>query len=356
MKGQRWRHMRATVSPVFTGSKMRSMFNFKSEYANNVVKHFVKRAEKPLTGQKININILEFFHRYSADVTAASAFGLKVDSFADSDNEFISYDRGFDNLINLNVFKTILLYKFRWLARIFKIQHTSRETSAKFRKLILDTMDERKMSNVHRQDLINIMTQVREGTIKRQFEDSAPESFAVVAESEVGRATVDHKFEDDALVAQCFTFYTSSIKTTASTLTFLAYELMVNQDVQQKLYEEIEEVNEQLDGKPVTYDSIQRMKYLDQVVCEGLRKWPPVNQLDRVCTKNYTFVTENGKQVTIEKGTRCIFPFIGLHHDPKYYEDPDRFDPERFSDENKKNIAAGTYLSFGYGPRSCIGN
>lgn len=57
-------------------------------------------------------------------------------------------------------------------------------------------------------------------------------------------------------------------------ISFIAYELMVSPDCQTKLQKEIDELNEKVDGKPVNYGQIQGMKYLDQVVCETLRKWP----------------------------------------------------------------------------------
>lgn len=57
-------------------------------------------------------------------------------------------------------------------------------------------------------------------------------------------------------------------------MSFLAYELVVNRDVQENLYREIRDVNEALNGKKITYEQIQGMKYLDQTVSETLRKWP----------------------------------------------------------------------------------
>jgi cytochrome P450 family 9 len=54
-------------------------------------------------------------------------------------------------------------------------------------------------------------------------------------------------------------------------------------------------------------------------------------------------------------GEALFIPIIGLHRDPSYYPDPERFDPERFSDDNKHNINPLTYLPFGIGPRICIG-
>lgn len=59
--------------------------------------------------------------------------------------------------------------------------------------------------------------------------------------------------------------------------------------------------------------------------------------------------------MNIEKGIELAIPVYAIQHDPKYYPDPERFDPERFSEENKRNILPYTYFPFGLGPRLCIG-
>lgn len=81
-------------------------------------------------------------------------------------------------------------------------------------------------------------------------------------------------------------------------------------------------------------------------------------QMDRQCTKPFIIepVTPDEKPVLIEKGIALYLPFYCIHRDPKNYPDPERFDPERFSEENKKNIKPYTYLPFGAGPRNCIGS
>lgn len=114
-------------------------------------------------------------------------------------------------------------------------------------------------------------------------------------------------------------------------------------------------MNENLHCKQVDYDVLQKMKYLDEVVSEVLRKWPPLVQPDRVCVKDYVFDDGNNLKFTIEKGSRLFITAYGIHHDAKYYADPEKFDPDRFSDENKGNIQPATYIPFGIGPRNCIG-
>lgn len=147
-------------------------------------------------------------------------------------------------------------------------------------------------------------------------------------------------------------------------LSFLAYELMVDPDCQTKLQKEIDELNKKVDGKPVNYDQVQGMKYMDQVVCETLRKWPSpmldrlasiqiysrnwkhLVNIFRACNKDFE-LEYDGKKILIEKGRSFYVPLAGLHFDERYYENPDKFDPERFSEENRGKIDPATYLPFG---------
>lgn len=73
--------------------------------------------------------------------------------------------------------------------------------------------------------------------------------------------------------------------------------------------------------------------------------------LNRVCTHEYELPGGSGQ--TIAKGTAVIVPLYGLQHDPKFYPEPEKFVPERFTDENKVNLKG--YHPFGEGPRICIG-
>lgn len=66
----------------------------------------------------------------------------------------------------------------------------------------------------------------------------------------------------------------SKFSQVSTTMGFLGYELTTNPEVQEKLFAEIQEMEAELDGKTINYEQIQRLKYMDQVVCETLRKWP----------------------------------------------------------------------------------
>jgi len=87
------------------------------------------------------------------------------------------------------------------------------------------------------------------------------------------------------------------------------------------------------------------------VVSEVLRMYPSLAFLSRVATDNYKI---SDTDTVIEKGTPIFVPTLGFHYDPKYFPDPYKFDPERFSKKNKPNMPSCVYLPFGEGPHLCI--
>jgi cytochrome P450 family 6 len=75
-----------------------------------------------------------------------------------------------------------------------------------------------------------------------------------------------------------------------------------------------------------------------------------------MCNSDYSLPAHTGNgTVTIPKGTGIYIPVIALQHDPEYFPDPEKFDPERFTEEKKQKRPKYTYLAFGDGPRSCMG-
>ena len=100
----------------------------------------------------------------------------------------------------------------------------------------------------------------------------------------------------------------------------------------------------------VGYESVNEMNYMEMVVNETLRMFPPSVRVDRVCNKNYEF-----GDLKIPKGQIWTVPIWALHHDPDLYPEPENFDPERFNEANKKKRENEAFIPFGAGPRNCIG-
>lgn len=199
----------------------------------------------------------------------------------------------------------------------------------------------------------------RKGKLRYEDQMNLPETgFATVTESDLTKPTDNVNFLTiDDITAQAVVFFLGGFDTSASLMCFTGYELAVNPEVQKKLKEEVLKTFHECNGK-ITYEKLLNMKYLDMVICESLRKWTQAVFLDRKCTKEFEIQPEKSSEtpVKIREGDILLIPVCAIHHDPKYYPDPEVFDPERFSDENKDKIKAGTYLPFGIGPRNCIGS
>lgn len=73
----------------------------------------------------------------------------------------------------------------------------------------------------------------------------------------------------------------------------------MNPDIQKRLIEEIDEAGQDLNGAPVTYEVLQKLKYLDMIISETLRKWPPSPFTDRVCTKPYQLEASDGSKINV---------------------------------------------------------
>ncbi|ODM88385.1 Cytochrome P450 3A31 [Orchesella cincta] len=132
--------------------------------------------------------------------------------------------------------------------------------------------------------------------------------------------------------------------------TFTLYVLAVYQDIQEKVREEVNRFMK--DDGTLAYDDVGKLDYLDMVFCEVLRKYPPGFRQERVCTKDYND-PETG--LFVPKGTLVAIPMYSFHNDKQYFDNPDKFDPEHFTPENKAKRHNYSFMPWGYGPRSCLG-
>lgn len=345
--------MRATLSPAFTGSKMRQMFDLVSECGEQMAETFRIRAKA--TG-KVDCEMKEIFSKYANDVISSAAFGYKINSFEDPNNEFFLSGKKFLDVSSARTaVRMMLILLLPKVAHFFKVGLFDSKVMDFFRSMVLKNMESREEQGIFRPDMINILMNVKKGNTLSSTNDeqTATDGFATVEESSIGSKVVKRVWSDDELVAQCFLFFIAGFDTVSTLLSFVAYELCVNPDMQQRLYEEVQETHKSVGGKKLTYDAVQKMKYMDMFVSETLRYWPAAPGTDRVCVKDYHY-KDGQHKFKVDKDTALSIPIVSLHRDEKYWEDATKFNPDRFSDENKDNITPGTYLPFGVGPRNCI--
>ncbi|KAF5289900.1 hypothetical protein FQA39_LY14962 [Lamprigera yunnana] len=136
----------------------------------------------------------------------------------------------------------------------------------------------------------------------------------------------------------------------SSVLSFVLYCLSNNPEVQRKVVEEMDAILGKDTRRPLRLQDIQSMKYLDAVIKESLRLYPPVPFIGRTVSEEFQF---DGK--TIPKGTSLLLNIYGIHHDPNVYPDPQSFKPERFMDADNASRPRYAFIPFSSGMRDCIG-
>ena len=102
----------------------------------------------------------------------------------------------------------------------------------------------------------------------------------------------------------------------------------------------------------IDYETLSKLPYLDGVISETLRKYPPVVRLNRVAWQKCRL---GNTGITLEKGSVVNILVYAMHHNEQFFPLPDKFKPERFLLENRHQILPYGYLPFGIGPRNCIG-
>lgn len=352
LRGQEWRDMRSTLSPAFTGSKMRQILQLVTECTQRAAGILLSDARKG----PLEMDMKELCSRITTDVIASAVFGISINSLKDRDNEFFTISQQLINQTGVWAgIRFFFVTGFPRLARFFKVQIFDKNHYTFYRSIVKEAMTYREKHGIVRPDMLHLLMEARKGQLSVGVNEEKSTDFAAVDEALPTLTNDKPAWTDDDITAQCMVFFIAGFDTTSNLISFVAQELMENPDIQAKLVQEIDEVAEQLEGKPLTYEALQKMKYLDMVVAESLRKWPPSFVIERQCTKPYTVVENDGREVHIPKDEVVYVPVTGIHHDPEYYPNPEKFDPERFSDENKANIQSFTYLPFGSGPRNCIG-
>ncbi|CAG9811403.1 unnamed protein product [Chironomus riparius] len=354
-----WRNMRNILSPIFTSSKMKMMFGILADCTNDFTEHFEEKAKE--TGSMI-MNCKESFSRFTVDGICSAVLGFKGDCIKNEDSELFKFTMNLQKVDFWMFLKIIVFMVAHKLYVIFKLQLTRKDVYDFFYNAIVKVMKEREQNGIFRPDVIQLLMQAKKGQLKMQDKENEVNedelsNFSANIEYDVkAKNTKMTNWTDEHYMAQGMIFFLAGFDTTNILLQITTYSLAKNKDVQQKLIDEVDDVVVALDGSQVTYEALHKMKYLDMVISEALRYWPPAGEITRECSKDYNLKLDNGKTIKLKESDNILIPTYAIHHDPKYYEDPEKFDPERFSDERKGSIVDGAYVPFGSGPRVCIGS
>ncbi|NXO29028.1 CP3A9 protein, partial [Cisticola juncidis] len=327
---EQWKRLRTVLSPTFTSGKLKEMFPIMKHYGEILVKNVHKQVK-----ENRSIAVKDIFGCYSMDVVTSTSFGVNIDSMNNPKDPFV---REMKKLVKFDFNNPVFILSvvFPFLIPIMVKMNVSffPNDAVDFFMRSIDKIKKEREKEAHkgRVDFLQLMIESQRSGSQGNNEEN--HSYKALTDMEV--------------LAQAFIFIFAGYEPTGNSLSFLAYELALHPDVQEKLLQEIDTV---LPNKaPLTYEALMKLEYLDMTVSETLRFYPLGGRIERTCKRD---VEING--VTIPKGTVVTIPPYVLHRDPDYWPNPEEFRPERFSKENKESLDQYTYLPFGAGPRNCIG-
>jgi cytochrome P450 len=187
--------------------------------------------------------------------------------------------------------------------------------------MVWDVIHERQAHPSDAEDLLGLLLSVRD---------------------EDGRPLPLRRVRDEAA-----TFMLAGHETTANALSWMWYLLALNTDARDRMLAEVDEV---LGDRRPTFEGVAKLRWTTACFEEAMRMYPPAWLIPRKCVADDVI---DGHR--IPKGSTILIPIHSLHHDSRFWPDPETFDPSRFLPENVKQHHRSAYLPFGGGRRVCIG-
>lgn len=309
--GAYWLKQRRTIQPGFHKKRLEGIARIMVEeinlYMDNVLDKYVESQQE--------VDLVDEMIKLAFRVITKSLFGQ---DFEDEKLDTIGESVEFGHHYVMD--QTRKPYLKPWYR--LNGTHAKNERLKKTRdEIILGFIEERRRSGEKVDDLLDMLLETR-------YED--------------GSGMSDQQLLDETIV-----LFVAGHETSAVTMAWAWYLLGTNPDIEQKV---LESVDENLGDRDPTFGDVRGLGYALQVLEETMRLYPAVWFIDREPLED-----DDIDGTPIKKGEDIGTSVYSLHRNPKYWEDPNQFDPERFSPENKKNHVPFSYLPFGGGPRLCIG-
>ncbi|XP_001944599.2 probable cytochrome P450 6a14 [Acyrthosiphon pisum] len=334
LEGDTWKILRQKLTPTFSSGKIKSMLGLLQGCGVQLIEYM----DATIESGKTEFEIRDLTAKFTTDVIGTCAFGLECNSLKDSQSEFRRMGCAvLNSSASLALAKMVRVF-FPKLFKALKLRTFPAEVQQFFMGIVKQTIDFRNTNRVRRNDFIQLLLEIKN---QNHNQENAIKSIELT---------------EELIAAQVFVFFLAGFETSSTTLSFCLHEMAVNQDIQNRVYDEINETANMY-GLPFSYEAISSMNYLEQCLKETMRKYPPVQALARVCTKQFRVP---GTDLDLDVGTAVLIPVYAIHHDPQYYPEPDTFNPDRFAKDGDggggdNGRPSGVFLPFGDGPRICIG-
>ncbi|KAH9509376.1 hypothetical protein Btru_045754 [Bulinus truncatus] len=356
LKGQDWRRIRHIITPSFSTGKLKNIMSTINERAKRLSQVLEDYARKDFL-----VPIKQNTGQYTGEIIARTAFGFNSDCLGGEDDEFIFYSKKLLK-VQSKIFKYLVPFIIRFSnihgflvnkLKMRTLDAVNADSDRYFNLLLINALQYRQEAERNGQKLPQDLLQSFITAEKASANISNADNDPTTNGHSAGTTSkwTDNKFSkimsEGELIAQSLLIIFAGFETTATTLQMCYYLLAKHPDVQEKMYQEIINV---VKAESPTFEELSQLIYMEQVINETLRLFPPAPVMSREAAETKTY---NG--ITIPKKTAVFIPIFSVLTDPKNFPQPEKFDPDRFSEENKSQRDVMAFMPFGYGPRLCIG-
>ncbi|KAJ6662514.1 hypothetical protein lerEdw1_011650 [Lerista edwardsae] len=329
LNGPKWRQHRKLLTPGFHYEILKPYLGLMAESVRVMLDKWEKLIPKGTTS---SLELYEHVSLMTLDSIMKCAFSYHSNCQTDRDNSYTNTVVALAHIIYRRL-KTPLYHSdliYWWSSEGHQFRKACRLAHDHTDKVIR----ERKESLENEQELEKILKKRR-----LDFLD-----ILLCAKDEHG-----NPLSDEDLRAEADTFMFEGHDTTASGISWLLYCMAQNPEHQQRCREEIKEL---LEGKEtMEWDDLGKMTYCTMCIKESLRLYPPVPYIARELNEPVTFA--DGR--SLPKGFIITLTIYGLHRNPEIWDNPEVYNPLRFSPENSRFRHPYAFLPFASGPRNCIG-
>ncbi|XP_055612267.1 probable cytochrome P450 28a5 [Uranotaenia lowii] len=321
LSGEEWKSKRSEITPAFTTLRMKALYSLIEDVCGRMTTYLKANQGAPLETK-------ELAAKFTTDAVSNCIFAADAQSFTDENAEIRKQGRRLLSTSPLALLVLTVMSLCPPLARLLKLRLIPKDIERFFTNLMADAVRYRESNSIKRDDYLEHLISLKN---KKEI-------------SEVDMA------------AHGVTFFIDGFETSSVAISYTLYEIAKHPAVQKRLRQELNDATPKNDS--ITFEALQELPYLDQVINEALRLWPPAGLISKKCTEPIQVELTPNQNVLIGKEVCAMISIWSLQRDPEYYENPLKFDPDRFSPENggvNQYREKGCYMPFGDGPRQCLG-
>ncbi|KAH1021970.1 hypothetical protein HUJ04_011450 [Dendroctonus ponderosae] len=387
-KGEKWRTHRKMIAPTFHSSILKSFMPVFNKNARVLLQQLDK-----VKGQEFDVH--DYMSGTTVDILLETAMGVKKTEEDNTGFEYAKAVMDMCNILHLRHYKVWLRpsFIFKWTkmaseqTKLLQLIHSLTRKVIKRKKDDYFVRASKQESSLYKDALkeemldLNAPAKPNERTenykyIRDDLEDIEDNDvgekkrlafldFMIEASQTSGTKLTDEEIKEEVDTIMFEVFFASDRcrtcgkefnlqghDTTAAGSSFVLSMLGVHQDVQEKCVAELKEIFQDDWTRPITFFDTLQMKYLERVIMETLRLYPPVPIISRKINEDVQLVTCD---LTIPAGSTILISQFATHKHPKYWENPDVFNPDNFLPEKCQDRHYYAYFPFSAGPRSCVG-